>query len=337
MATKIGINGFGRIGRLTLRTFLARHPNEFEVVAVNDLTDPMTNAHLFKHDTNYGKFEGDVEATETGLKVNGKEIRVYAERDPAKIPWGDHGVQIVIEGTGIFRQRDQAAAHLRETVKKVLITAPAKQEDLTVVVGVNEDRYDPANHHVISNASCTTNCLAPAAKVLLDNWGIEKGLMCTIHSYTNDQRLADQAHKDLRRARAAAENIIPTSTGAAKAIGLVIPELKGKMHGYALRVPTATVSVVDLTVQLGREATAAEINHAMDAAAAGPMKGILYVNREPLVSKDFVGNSYSSIVDAEYTMAIGGNMAKVVAWYDNEWGYSCRVADFASYMVKKGL
>ncbi|MEP0767564.1 MAG: type I glyceraldehyde-3-phosphate dehydrogenase [Fimbriimonadia bacterium] len=337
MATKIGINGFGRIGRLSLRAILEKYPGDLEVVAVNDLYDPITNTHLFKWDSNYGRFKGDVEPTEKGLKVNGREIRVYAEKDPANIPWADHGVQIVIEGTGVFRDKEKVAAHLRGTVKKALITAPAKNEDITVVMGVNEQDYDPANHHVVSNASCTTNCLAPFAKVIQDGWGIEKGLMVTIHAYTNDQRVADQAHKDLRRARAAAESIIPTSTGAAKAIGLVMPELKGKMHGYALRVPTATVSCVDLTVQLSKEATAEQLNAAFEEAAKGRMKGILDVTYEPLVSKDFVGNSFSSIVDAPLTMVLDGTMAKVVSWYDNEWGYSCRVADFCKYMAEKGL
>ncbi len=337
MATKIGINGFGRIGRLSLRTILQYYPNDLEVVAVNDLTDPGTNAHLFKYDTLFGKFHGEVEPTEKGIRVNGKEIRVYAERDPAAIPWGETGAQIVLESTGLFTDAEKAKAHLRDTVKKVLISAPAKGEDVTIVLGVNDDMYNPVAHKVISNASCTTNCLGPIAKVLVDSFGIEKGLMCTIHSYTNDQKVADQAHKDLRRARAAAENIIPTSTGAAKAIGLVIPALKGKMHGYALRVPTATVSIVDLTVQLSRAATAEEINAAMVVAANGPMKKYLAVSTEPLVSKDFVGNPHSGILDAPLTMVVGDNMAKVVGWYDNEWGYSCRVADMCHFMAVKGL
>jgi glyceraldehyde 3-phosphate dehydrogenase len=337
VAVRVGINGFGRIGRLTLRAILEKYPNDIEVVALNDLVDAQTNAHLFKWDSNYGPFNGEVSYEEKDIIVNGKKIFVYAEKDPANIPWGDHDVQIVIESTGIFTDATKAKAHVRDSVKKVIITAPAKNEDVTIVLGVNENMYDPANHVVISNASCTTNCLAPVAKVIQDKFGIAKGFMTTVHAYTNDQRIQDQAHKDLRRARAAALSIIPTTTGAAKAISLVIPELKGKMHGIALRVPTSTVSLVDLVMDLEKDATEQEINDALREAANGPMNGILGVCDEPLVSVDFKGNALSSIVDAQSTMVLGGNMAKVLAWYDNEWGYSCRVADLIDYIVKKGL
>ncbi|MDH7482404.1 MAG: type I glyceraldehyde-3-phosphate dehydrogenase [Armatimonadota bacterium] len=337
MAVKVGINGFGRIGRLTLRAILDKYPDEIEVVALNDIVDAKTNAHLFKYDSSYGIFCGDVVAEEKDIVVNGKKIFVYAEKDPTAIPWGDHGVEVVVESTGIFTDAEKAKAHLRDSVKKVIITAPAKNEDITVVLGVNEDMYDPAKHTIISNASCTTNCLAPVAKVLQDSFGIVKGFMTTVHAYTNDQRILDQAHKDLRRARAGALSIIPTTTGAAKAISLVIPELKGKMHGIALRVPTPTVSLVDLVVELEKEATEDAINDALRAAANGKMKGYLGVCDEPLVSVDFKGNSLSSIVDSPSTMVLGGNMAKVLAWYDNEWGYSCRVADLIDYLVKKGM
>jgi len=337
VAVRVGINGFGRIGRLTLRTILGQYPDELEIVALNDLVDAQTNAHLFKYDSSYGIFPGQVSFEEKDIVVNGKKIYVYAEKDPANIPWGDHGVQIVVESTGIFTDANKAETHLRDSVKKVIITAPAKNEDVTIVLGVNEDMYDPANHAIVSNASCTTNCLAPVAKVLQDSFGIVKGFMTTVHAYTNDQRIQDQAHKDLRRARAAALSIIPTTTGAAKAISLVIPELKGRMHGLALRVPTATVSLVDLVVDLEKEATEQAINNAMKAAANGKMKGYLGVCEEPLVSIDFKGNALSSILDAASTMVLGGNMAKILAWYDNEWGYSCRVADLIDFMVKKGL
>ena len=337
MAVRVGINGFGRIGRLTLRTILGQYPDELEIVALNDLVDAQTNAHLFKYDSSYGIFPGQVSFEEKDIVVNGKKIYVYAEKDPANIPWGDHGVQIVVESTGIFTDANKAETHLRDSVKKVIITAPAKNEDVTIVLGVNENMYDPANHAIVSNASCTTNCLAPVAKVLQDSFGIVKGFMTTVHAYTNDQRIQDQAHKDLRRARAAALSIIPTTTGAAKAISLVIPELKGRMHGLALRVPTATVSLVDLVVDLEKEATEQSINNAMKAAANGKMKGYLGVCEEPLVSIDFKGNALSSVLDAASTMVLGGNMAKILAWYDNEWGYSCRVADLIDFMVKKGL
>lgn len=337
MAVRVGINGFGRIGRLTLRAILEKYPNEIEVVALNDLVDAQTNAHLFKWDSNYGPFNGEVGFEEKDIVVNGKKIVVYAEKDPANIPWAEQDVQIVIESTGIFTDATKAKAHVHDSVKKVIITAPAKNEDVTIVLGVNENMYDPVNHTIISNASCTTNCLAPVAKVIQDKFGIAKGFMTTVHAYTNDQRIQDQAHKDLRRARAAALSIIPTTTGAAKAISLVIPELKGKMHGIALRVPTSTVSLVDLVMDLEKNATEQELNEALKEAANGPMKGILGVCDEPLVSVDFKGNELSSIVDSASTMVLGGNMAKVLSWYDNEWGYSCRVADLIDYIVKKGL
>lgn len=345
MAVKVGINGFGRIGRLSLRAILDKYPKDIEVVALNDLFDSKTNAHLFKYDTNYGPYKGSVAAEDKDIVVDGKKIFVYAEKDPNKIPWSDHGVEIVIEGTGIFtdakgdpeKGKAGANAHLKGSVKKVLITAPAKNEDATIVLGVNEEIYDPKNHKIVSNASCTTNCLAPFAKVLQDEFGIEQGFMTTIHAYTNDQKVADQAHKDLRRARAAAMNMIPTTTGAAKAISLVIPELKGKMHGFAMRVPTATVSVVDLTVNLSKTATAESINAAMKAAAEGKMKGILGYTEDPVVSMDFKGDSRSSIFDGLATMVLGDKFAKVLSWYDNEWAYSERVADLIDLMVKKGL
>jgi len=337
MAVKVGINGFGRIGRLTLRAILQKYPNEIEVVAINDLFDPKTNAHLFKYDTNYGPWPGEVKAEENAIVVDGKRIAVYAEKDPAAIPWQSHDIQVVVESTGVFTDAEKAKAHLHDTVKKVIISAPAKNEDATIVMGVNDNIYDPAKHNIISNASCTTNCLAPVAKVLVDNFGVESGFMTTVHAYTNDQRTADQAHKDLRRARAAAANIIPTTTGAAKAIGLVIPELKGKMHGIALRVPTPTVSLVDLTVNLSKAATPEEINAAMKAAAEGPMKGILGYTEDPVVSMDFKGDSRSSIFDALSTMALTDTFVKVMSWYDNEWAYSERVADLIDFMVKKGL
>ncbi len=337
MATRVGINGFGRIGRQSMKAMLERHGRELEVVAINDLTDTKTNAHLLKYDTTYGRFPGEVEATPDSLVVNGHKIKVLAQRDPAQIPWGDLGVEIVIESTGFFTDAEKAAAHLRDGVKKVIISAPAKGEDLTIVLGVNEGMYDPAQHHIISNASCTTNCLAPAAKVLNDTFGIEHGLMNTIHSYTNDQRIQDQVHSDLRRARAAAVNIIPTTTGAARALALVIPELKGRFDGMSLRVPTLTVSVVDFVATVRKEASKEAVNEAFKAAAAGPLKGILDITEEPLVSADFRGDTHSSIVDGLITQVLGGKMVKVVAWYDNEWGYSCRVSDLAAFLAQKGL
>jgi len=337
MATRVGINGFGRIGRQSMKAMLERHGGELEVVAINDLTDTKTNAHLLKYDSTYGRFPGEVEATPDSLIVNGHKIKVLAQRDPAQIPWGDLGVEIVIESTGFFTDAAKASAHLRDGVKKVIISAPAKGEDLTIVLGVNEHTYDPSKHNIISNASCTTNCLAPAAKVLNDTFGIEYGLMNTIHAYTNDQRIQDQVHPDLRRARAAAVNIIPTTTGAAKALSLVIPELKGRFDGMSLRVPNLTVSVVDFVATLRKETSTAAVNEAFKAAAAGPLKGILDFTDEPLVSSDFRGDTHSSIIDGLTTQVLGGNMVKVVAWYDNEWGYSCRVSDLAAFLAQKGL
>jgi glyceraldehyde 3-phosphate dehydrogenase len=334
MSVRIGINGFGRIGRQSLKAILERAP-ELEVVAVNDLVDTSLNAQLFKHDSTYGAYPGTVDHTEDSLIIDGREIRVLKEKDPAALPWGDLGVEIVLESTGIFTDAEKARAHLDAGARKVVISAPAKGEDITIVLGVNDDRYDPASHHIISNASCTTNCLAPAAKVVHDLVGIERGLMNTIHSYTNDQRILDVAHKDPRRARAAGQNIIPTSTGAAKALALVIPDLKGKFDGFSLRVPTPTVSVVDFTADVARPTTVEEINAAFRAAEAGPMKGILGVSDEPLVSSDFRGDSRSSIIDGLSTMVLGGTMVKVIAWYDNEWGYSCRCADLLKLVAAK--
>jgi glyceraldehyde 3-phosphate dehydrogenase len=334
MSVRIGINGFGRIGRQSLKAILERAP-DLEIVAVNDLVDTSMNALLFKHDSTYGAYKGTVDHTENSLIIDGREIRVLTERDPAALPWGDLGVDVVLESTGLFTDAEKARAHIAGGAKKVIISAPAKGEDITIVLGVNEDRYDPSVHHVISNASCTTNCLAPAAKVVNDLVGIERGLMNTIHSYTNDQRILDVAHKDPRRARAAGQNIIPTTTGAAKALALVIPELKGKFDGFSLRVPTPTVSVVDFTADVARSTTAEELNDAFRAAAAGPMQGILGVSDEPLVSSDFRGDSRSSIIDAESTMVLGGTMVKVIAWYDNEWGYSCRCADLLNLVASR--
>jgi glyceraldehyde 3-phosphate dehydrogenase len=337
MVTRIGINGFGRIGRLTFRSIKNYHDGELEIAAINDLTDPKTNAHLLKWDSTYGLYPGQVEATEDSIIVDGKGVKVLAERDPRKIPWRDYGISIVIESTGLFTDANKAAAHLDGGTKKVIISAPAKNEDVTVVLGVNEKDYDPKKHRVISNASCTTNCVAPVVKVLHQSFGVTKGLMTTIHAYTNDQRILDMFHKDLRRARAASINIIPTTTGAAKAVTLVIPELKGKIHGMAFRIPVATVSVVDFVAELGREASVEKINQAFRAAAEGPLTGILEYCPEPLVSSDFKGNPSSSIFDALSTMVIEGNLVKVLAWYDNEWGYSCRLGDLASYVSAKGL
>ena len=337
MAVKVGINGFGRIGRIVLRGILKNYADSIEVVAINDLVDPKTNAHLLKYDSNYGILNNEVSADDENIYVDGKAIKVFAQRNPADIDWSSLGVQVVVEGTGLFTAAEKAGAHLGGTVKKVIITAPAKGEDATIVMGVNEGIYDAAQHNIVSNASCTTNCLAPVARVLHDSFGIVKGLMTTVHAYTNDQKIADQAHKDLRRARAGALSIIPTTTGAAKAVSLVVPEMAGKLHGYAMRVPTPTVSVVDLTVELAKEATTADIVGALKAAADGKMKGVLGVEDGPLVSKDFQGDSRSSIVDSALTMVIGGNMAKVISWYDNEWAYSMRVGDLITYMNSKGL
>ena len=337
MTTRIGINGFGRIGRQSLKAIIERHPQDLEVVAINDITDTQTNAHLLKYDSTYGRFPGEVQATENSLVVNGHKIQVVAQRDPAQIPWADFGVDIVIESTGLFTDASKASAHLKGGAKKVIISAPAKGEDLTIVLGVNENVYDPAKHTIISNASCTTNCLAPAAKVLNDAFGIERGMMNTIHSYTNDQRILDQVHKDLRRARTAGANIIPTTTGAARALALVIPELKGRFDGMSLRVPTVTVSVVDFVAIIRKEATKEQLNQAFKDAATGPLKGILDYTDEPLVSTDFRGDAHSSIIDGDSTMVLGGNMVKVLAWYDNEWGYSSRVADLAQFIAQKGF
>ena len=343
MAVRVGINGFGRIGRITYRAIQERFPNgEIEVVALNDLTDAKTNAHLLKYDSNYGPYKvggrlGDVRAEGENIVVDGKKLVVFAEKNPADIRWDIEGVDVVIESTGFFTDATKAVAHREHGVKKVIISAPAKNEDLTIVLGVNDTMYDPATHHVISNASCTTNGLAPVAKVLNDTFGVEKGLLTTIHAYTNSQRTVDTAAKDLRDARAAAQNIVPSSTGAAKAVGLVIPALAGKFTGMAFRVPTPTVSVVDFTALLGRDAPPAEINAAMQAAASdGPMKGILQYSDEPLVSTDLKGNPHSSIFSALDTIGIG-SFVKVVAWYDNEWGYSCRVADLIKFLGDKGL
>lgn len=332
---KVGINGFGRIGRNVFRAAL-NNPN-VEIVAVNDLTDAQTLAHLLKYDTVHGVLDVTVEAGEGTLIVGGKEIKVLAERDPAQLKWKEYGVEIVVESTGRFTKREDAAKHLEGGAKKVIISAPATNEDITVVIGVNEDKYDPNAHTVISNASCTTNCLAPFAKVLHEKFGIVRGLMTTVHSYTNDQQILDLPHKDLRRARAAAENIIPTSTGAAKAVALVLPELKGKLNGFAMRVPTPNVSVVDLVAELKADVTVDEVNQVLKEAADGPLKGILAYSDEPLVSSDYNGNPASSTIDGLSTMVLEGNMVKVVSWYDNEWGYSNRVVDLCHYVAQRGL
>ncbi len=334
MTTRVGINGFGRIGRQSLKAMIERAP-DVEVVAVNDLVDAEMNALLFKYDSTYGRYDGEVKAGDRSIIIDGREIKILAEKDPANLPWKDLGVDIVLESTGIFTTAEKAGAHIAAGAQKVIISAPAKGEDITIVLGVNDDKYDPASHHIISNASCTTNCLAPAAKVVHDLVTIEKGLMNTIHSYTNDQRILDVAHKDPRRARSAGQNIIPTTTGAAKALALVIPELKGKFDGFSLRVPTPTVSVVDFTATVGRDTSVEELNDAFRAAAAGPMKGILGVSDEPLVSMDFKGDPRSSIIDGASTMVLGGNMVKVIAWYDNEWGYSCRIADLVAHVAAR--
>jgi glyceraldehyde 3-phosphate dehydrogenase len=331
MTVRVGINGFGRIGRLALR---AARGKDIEIVGINDLTDAKTLAHLLKWDSVHGPFPGSVELGDNAIIVDGKKIAVTGEKDPAKLPWKERGAKIVIESTGHFTDRAGAAKHIEAGAERVIISAPAKGPDATIVLGVNGDGYDASKHFVVSNASCTTNCLAPVAKVLQDNWGVEKGWMTTIHAYTNDQVTLDFPHKDLRRARAAAVSMIPTSTGAAKALGEVLPALKGKLDGYAMRVPTSDVSVVDLSVILTREATAEAINDAMRKAAAGPMKGILQVSDEPLVSIDFRGNPHSSILDAESTKVMGGTFAKVLSWYDNEWGYSCRVVDLVLMMAR---
>ncbi|GAA0789212.1 type I glyceraldehyde-3-phosphate dehydrogenase [Hathewaya limosa] len=332
---KIGINGFGRIGRNVFKALLNNYSNDIEVVGINDLTSPATLAHLLKYDSLYGKFDGTVEAKEDSIVVNGNEIRIYAERDPKNLPWGKIGADIVLECTGLFTDAEKAKAHIEGGAKKVIISAPAKNEDITVVLGVNEEEYDSAKHNIISNASCTTNCLAPFAKILDREFGIVSGLMTTIHSYTNDQKILDAPHKDLRRARAAAESMIPTTTGAAKAVALVLPQLKGKLNGMAVRVPTPTVSITDLVCEISKEATAEEINAAFKKAAEGELKGILGYSDEPLVSIDYRGDERSSIVDGLSTMVSGKNLVKVVAWYDNEWGYSNRLADLAKYIADR--
>ena len=337
MTTRIGVNGFGRIGRLVTRATMERYPEQLEVAAVNDLTDDKTNAHLFKYDTSYGVYPGQVEADNGDLRIDGRSIKVFSERDPAKIPWSEMGVDLVVESTGIFTDGERAGGHLQGGASKVIISAPATNVDLTMVLGVNDQAYDKGKHNIVSNASCTTNCFAPMVKVLHEAFGIEHGLMSTIHSYTNDQAILDQRHSDLRRARAAAMNIIPTSTGAARAVGLVLPELNGKLHGIAFRVPTATGSVTDFVVNLSREVSVDEVNQAFAAAAAGGLKGILEYTEDPIVSSDVRGNSHSCIFDALSTIVMEGNMVKVMGWYDNEWGYSCRTADLCSFMSDQGI
>ncbi len=338
MPVKVGINGFGRIGRQIFKAIHDLHPDQVEVVAVNDLTSPKTNAHLLKYDSTYGPFPGDISATDSAIQVDGQGIKVIAERDPGAIRWQDLGVELVVESTGHFTSAEKARAHIDGGhAKKVIISAPAKGEDLTVVLGVNEDTYDPAQHHIISNASCTTNCIAPVVKVLHEAFGLDKGFMTTIHSYTNDQVILDTVHSDLRRARSAAINIIPTTTGAAKAVTLVMPELKGRLDGMAFRVPTATVSVVDFVATVEKPATVEEVNETFRDAASESLRGILGYCDEPLVSSDFRGNPLSSIFDSMATMVIGGNLVKAIAWYDNEWGYACRVADLCAFMAGKGL
>lgn len=337
MAEKIGINGFGRIGRLAFRVINQHYSDKLEVAVVNDLTDAKTNAHLLKYDSNYGIYPGTVEVKDDAIVVDGRKTKVIAERDPGKIPWKDYGVDLVIESTGLFTDAAKASAHFQGGAKKVIISAPAKGEDITIVLGVNEEKYNPKQHHVISNASCTTNGIAPVVRVLHDNFGVNKGMLTTIHAYTNDQRLQDMYHKDLRRARAAAMNIVPTTTGAARAVALVIPEIKGKLDGVAFRVPVPTVSLCDFVADLDKEVTVEQVNKTFQAAANGKLKGILEYCDEPLVSIDFKGNQHSSIFDALSTMVLAGNMVKVLAWYDNEWGYSCRLADLVIYVLSKGF
>ena len=335
MTVKVAINGFGRIGRNAFKIAQGKLNKDIEIVAINDLTDTKTLAHLLKYDSCFGRFDGTVDFTDEDLIVNGNKIRVFAERDPKNLPWKALGVDIVVESTGLFTKKEKAMAHIEAGAKKVIITAPAKDEDITIVLGVNEEKYDPEKHNIISNASCTTNCLAPFAKVLDDNFGIVRGLMTTIHSYTNDQRILDLPHKDLRRARAAALSMIPTTTGAAKAVALVLPQLKGKLNGLAMRVPTPTVSITDLVCETRKSTTMEEVNAALKAAAEGKMKGILGYSEEPLVSIDFKGDSHSSIVDGLSTMVMEGNMVKVLSWYDNEWGYSNRVVDLVNFVAER--
>ena len=337
MTTRVGINGFGRIGRQVLRTIMERHADKLEVVAYNDRSDAITNAHLFKYDSTYGIYSGTVEATDSSVVIDGNEIVASSILDPSNLSWGDQGVDIVIECTGAFTNAGRSADHLEAGAKKVIISAPARNEDVTLVLGVNEGQYDPDRHHIVSNASCTTNCVAPMAKVLNDSFGIEQGLMTTIHAYTNDQRILDGGHKDLRRARAGAVNIIPTTTGAAKAVGIVLPELEGKLNGMAMRVPTPTGSVTDLVATLEQSVSSDDVNAAFREAASNGLDGVLEYSEEPLVSSDIVMNPHSCILDALSTMTIGRNMVKVVGWYDNEWGYSCRTADLAAFIVDKGI
>ena len=334
---RLGINGFGRIGRQVLKAVMERYPQTLQVAAVNDLFDVETNAHLLKYDTNYGRFPGEVTVKKDCFVINGQQIRNFAFRDPASIPWDDEGVDIVVESTGLFLTGPKAAAHLQGGARKVIITAPAKEEDITIVMGVNHKQYVPQKHHIISNASCTTNCLAPPVLVIHQVFGIEKGMMTTVHSYTNDQRILDLSHKDLRRARAAAQNIIPTTTGAAKALAFVIPDLAGRFDGYSLRVPTPTVSIVDFTAELKTKTTTDYLRKVLVMASRKSLKGIMACEEERLVSTDFRGNEHSSVIDLEFTVVLRENLAKVVAWYDNEWGYSCRVADLANFIVQKGL
>ena len=337
MTTRVGINGFGRIGRQVLRAINERHSEALQVVAINDLTDTATNAHMFRYDSNYGIYPGTVEASDDSIAIDGQEVKVMAERDPSQLPWADHGVDIVVESTGFFTDASAAAGHMEGGAKKVIISAPATGEDATIVLGVNEGTYDPDSHHVISNASCTTNCIATMTRVLHDAFEVKRGLMTTVHSYTNDQKILDQVHSDLRRARAAAVNIIPTTTGAAKAVGLVLPELNGKIHGMALRVPTPTGSVTDFVAELGKNATEEDVNDAYREAADSHMAGLVEYTEEPIVSSDIIRNPHSSIIDGLSTMSMQGNMVKVVGWYDNEWGYSCRTADLAAFLADKGL
>ena len=336
MTTRIAINGFGRIGRQVTKALFEHHKDTFDLVAINDLGDVETMAHLFKYDTNYGVFDGTVDILDGDLEINGDRLKVLSERDPSQLPWGELGVDIVVESTGVFRDRETAALHIAAGAKKVIISAPAKGEDITICMGVNNDKYNPTTHHVISNASCTTNCLAPAAKVVNDTIGIEQGLMTTVHAYTTDQRILDFVHEDLRRARAAGMNIIPTTTGAAKAVSLVVPELDGKFDGMAMRVPTSTVSVVDFVAKTSTQGNTEDLLGAFSEAASGPMKGILDVSHEPLVSSDFLGNPHSSVIDAEFT-ACYGDLVKVVTWYDNEWAYSVRVTDLAAFVAGQGV
>ncbi len=337
MTIKVGINGFGRIGRLTFKTIEQYHSDTLEVVAVNDLTDTRTNAHLLKWDSTYGKYPREIESTDDSFTVGSRKVRVFAERDPASIPWKSVGAEIVIESTGLFTDGPKAAAHLKAGAKKVIISSPARNEDVTIVLGVNQEKYVPARHHIISNASCTTNAIAPIVKVLHENFGITKGLMTTVHAITNDQRILDTVHRDLRRARSAGYNIIPTTTGAASLVGQLIPELKGRVHGIALRVPVPTVSVIDFVADMQQDVTLDRVTRALVTAADGPLKGILEYCQEQLVSTDFKGNPASSIIDAASTMVIGGNLVKVIAWYDNEWGYACRLADLTALIARKGL